>query len=806
MKASGRTMAGIMAAAMTLTIYSCSNSGSGNGNSPDKQDSQSVQQTLDKAYSAIEIEDIPLKNIYAISRLGDSGEFLVTGNADGDTKIYVADSEFSEFTPIDFSLDKSGNKEGYFSAYPVSDGTIAVRSEITDYGDFEVPDWEDPDFDYENFDFDSFRAAAKTTYSISILDRQGNILSENEITGLEKYKTEDENEDNYFYLGDMVPCGENFLIRIGSSDGDCYVTIGTDGVLGDKVDLGDEVWLDNFGEDSNGNFVYTMWEDGKNVLKTLDPDTMKLSDEDISLEALDNGYLNGNFIKGTGDYLVYASTGNGLIGLKSDGTADEIINWMDSDIVGQYVRNIAALDNGDFLIVHNNWNDNSTKVYRMTKADPSEFSSVKLINLVTMYGGTELLDKVSEFNRENTEYRIRVEEYGKYDEYDRETERMTNSAEKQLKLDIASGKTFDIYCFDSYDSSLFRNLSGKGMFADLYQFMGSNETVSKEDILPNILTLCEDDGKLTSLPVSFSFETMVVKKKFADKESWTIDEMAEIYEGLSDKMSFINYADSKTGTFYNLYDPMSGIFTDTKKGTSSFDSPEFVKLLEFCNGLDLPTDDPDWKTMTEEEMMEHHQNISVACYNDKALTTYSYIGNAREFLRKKYGEFGEDISLIGYPSVPGNGGIIDLYSTYAIFENSPHKEVCWDFISGFFDKDSYADSYFFPVVKAAFEKQLDETMEDPYYIDNDGKKHTYKSTYYLSESQPDIEIPNLNKDERAMLEDYISGITTVNANNRSIREIVTEEADAFFHGERASAQATADMIQSRVSIVVSEQS
>lgn len=804
MKALRKSIAGIMAMSMTLTICSCSNSKSGNGNSPDKQNSQSVQQVLDKAYSAIELEDIPIRNISIISQLGDSGEFLVTGYDENyETSIFIADGGFSEFRSVGFSLDKSGNKEGNFSAYPASDGTIAVRSEITDYGDFEIPDWEDPDFDKENFDYDAFRAAAQTTYRMSILDRKGSVLSENEITGLDRYQPE-EDDESYFYVGELFPCGEDFLIRLGGSDGERYVVIGADGVLGDEVELGEDVWLDCYGEDANGNFVYTMWEDGKNVLKTLDPDTMKVGGEAVSLE--DNGYIRC-IAKGTGDHLAYLSTESGLVGLNADGSTDEIINWMDSDIVGQYVRSVTALDNDDFLIVYNNWNDNSTKVYRMTKADPSEFDSVKLIDLVTIYSSTELLDKVNEFNRENTEYRIRTEDYGKYYEFG-DDGKMINSPENQLKMDLAAGKTFDIFCFDSYDSALFQTFSNKGMFADLYQLMDSTGNMSKDDFLPNILSLNETDGKLTSLPISFSVETLAVKKKFADKESWTIDEMAEIYEGLSDKMSLISFCYSKPGVFTTLYDSLAETFADVKKGTSSFDSPEFVKLLEFCDGLDIPVEEPDWEHMTNEENEANYMENFTAPRNDKALTMSVYLSSPREYIDKRYGTFGEEISLIGYPSVSGNGALLHFDDTYAIFESSPYKEVCWDFITTLFEGDANENAYRyrFPVIKEQFEKYLDEGMEDPYYYDNNGKKQTYKNTVYISDSQPSVEVPNLTKEERDMLEEYVLSATYVKSYNDSIRDIVSEEATAFFHGERSSAQETADMIQSRVSILVSEQS
>ena len=96
-------------------------------------------------------------------------------------------------------------------------------------------------------------------------------------------------------------------------------------------------------------------------------------------------------------------------------------------------------------------------------------------------------------------------------------------------------------------------------------------------------------------------------------------------------------------------------------------------------------------------------------------------------------------------------------------------------------------------------------MEDPYWIDRDNKKVTYKDTVYINGEEK--EIPNLSKADRDMIYNYVMNADASSTNffNDDVDKIVDEETNAYFAGER-SAEDTAKMIQNRVSIMLSEQS
>ena len=96
-------------------------------------------------------------------------------------------------------------------------------------------------------------------------------------------------------------------------------------------------------------------------------------------------------------------------------------------------------------------------------------------------------------------------------------------------------------------------------------------------------------------------------------------------------------------------------------------------------------------------------------------------------------------------------------------------------------------------------------MSRPYYIDSDtNKKVEYDDTYYIGDKE--IKIKPLTKEEADFLSDYIKNTTAISETySEDAMVIITEEVNAYFAGEKTAEEA-ADMIQNRVSLLISEQS
>ena len=67
----------------------------------------------------------------------------------------------------------------------------------------------------------------------------------------------------------------------------------------------------------------------------------------------------------------------------------------------------------------------------------------------------------------------------------------------------------------------------------------------------------------------------------------------------------------------------------------------------------------------------------------------------------------------------------------------------------------------------------------------------------------EVIIEPMTTEEASEFTEFLSSLTLVGAHDESMMEIVTEEAQAFFEGQK-SAQEVADIIQSRMKIYISE--
>lgn len=801
-------LAGIMAMTCMLSTVSCFESKEINESKAEQQSSQ-IQEMMEKSYKAIEMEaELPISEIHNLSPIGDTGKILITGYSVIDEQYtpqaFITDYDFIDFQEIDLGIEASDSYQPNMNYVVTNSGKIFAVVTITDYGDFEMPDFNDPDFDYENFDFEAMDAAATTHHHIYALDETGNVISENEIKGLEKYGDEELN-GGQVYLNECFALGsDNVGISISGSMDMTYVTVDAEGNISEPLDFSNGEYFYPSGTDIDGNFVYITYDETGTVLKTLDAETMSVSPDVVSFDETSPNF--SDIIKGSGDYRVYLSSNTSLYGLKADGTLDEIINWIDSDLTGDYINGLIPVDGGDFLITENNWTNGETNIYRLTKRDVSEIENVQIINMVVEYADQGVTERVKEFNKTNGEYRIKVEDYSQYYVWDEESQKQTNTPDKQLKQDLAAGKDVDIICM-SGNSSLFSNLSRKGALVDMYEMLEKDAELSKDDLVPTILSICETDGKLTSLASSFYISTLGCKSKHFDKENWTIDEFIETCKNLPEGMKPFKSGNTNFEIFSRLiYN--SADFIDYNNATCSFNTPEFIKLLEFCNEYPNAAegDEIDWENATNEEMNAYWEETEVALRNDKALLADIYIDNPRSYARAVQGEIGDAVTLVGNPSNNGTGATIYPSTAYAIMENSDCKDICWDFIKEVFSEEnqSYQDIYDIPALRSAFDKMLDDSMEPPYYLDENGKKVEYEDTHYIGGKE--IKINPLTQEERDLLEAYIiNAKPAVFYYNDEVTNIITEETEAYFAGDKTAEQ-TAEIIQNRVSILISEQS
>lgn len=797
-----RYISGISALLMMSSVCSCSLTKGENSDSNSPQSVQTADEVVKNSYSAIDIEaEIPLDYVDQIFYVRDSANVIISGTKNEENVIYMSDIDFTDFREVAFNFERPKNSQYYTRLTVAPDGTIYALVTLIDYGDFVLPDYSDPNFDYENFDYDAMNESAQYTCTLYTLGTDGEIISENELTNLDKFGIN--TEEDAVHIRDITACPDGTLIVSFSGEEETYCTMNADGELLKKIDTGSIHWVNLLGNDSDGNAVCACYTESGPSIMNIDMEAGKFTESNIDVnESGDFSNITG-INAGIEEYNLLLTTSNALYGTDKDGNVTEIINWLDSDIKGNSVRSVIASADGDYIIYYEDYETSKSGFARLTERDPEELANQTIITVGMLYSDSSVTSKITEFNKTNTDYRIKVADYSKYDKWDDEGNR-TGSAEKELKMDIVSDKAPDMII--TYDYSIISELAPKGAYANLYDYLKDDEDLSKDDILPNVLKASEINGKLYALSPTFSVQTMACKTKHCDKENWTLDDMIEIFDANPD-MDFSQYNLARQYVFEDIVRSCDS-FVDYKKKTCSFDSGEFKKILEFCNRFPDESKMINWETATQEEMDEYYSERDVALRNDKALLGSISLYDFREYMVQKKGMFGDDITFVGIPSDDGKGAYMVLNNAFAILDSSPSKDACWDFVKTFFTEEEYANqnrggSVGLPTRVSAFEKSADESMEKPYFLNEDGTKEEYDMNYYMGGQE--FTVDPLTQKERDYIVDYIKGTEKIlSGYSDEIINIITEEVDKYFKGSCTSSQAV-DMIQNRVSLFISEQ-
>lgn len=786
-----RMTAVLSAFAIAVSAVSCGKK------NDDKKEAKTADKVIANSYSAVKLEsDLDLNYVRNMEYVPDAERLFISGYYYDESKEeggYVLCSTDIDLTDcIRAEIPNEDPENGYSNMVTTlaADGNIWAFYCITDYGDYKLP--EEGDFDED--EYAERMKNAKYSYILKKYNFEGEELTSSELNDIEEYVGD---SDYGVYIDSINETSSgDIMIRV-SGMGESNILVSPDGTCKGSIEL-DEMYIYYTAVAADGRIAVAGYEDDGTNIRYIDPETMEPDGDPIAI-----GEMNGRaeLMKGSGDYNLLFSSSTGLCGVTKDGDVKEIINWVDSDLCGDFVNAVADIGDGEFLIYYQAYTDAGTDqngFYRLSARNMDDLKNTKVITVAMMYPDSDITSRISEFNKQNNGYRITVEDYSKYSEYDSKTETVINSPAKQFQLDVISGKVPDMLV--TYDRSTISLLAGKGLFADLYDIMDKSDGLSKDDILPNVLKANEIDGKLYSISPFFSVNTWAAKADIVDHQGWTLNEMIETYDKYKDKMSFTTW-DYKDSILYSLIYQCSD-FIDYEKGTCNFDSPDFIKLMEFCNQFPSYEENAD----DDGEIIMMGDDNDTKLRNGKVLIDDFYLSNPSDYAREKQGRFGTDITLVGYPDNEGSGGVLSFYNYFSIIDSSPNKEQCWDFINMFFAEDYNNQSMWnFPSRVSAFEQCMEQSMSRPYYIDSEtNKKVEYDDTYYAGDKE--IKIKPLTKEEADFISDYIKNTTAVSGDySDDVANILQEEIKAYFAGEKTAEEA-ASMIQNRASLLISEQS
>ncbi len=409
--------------------------------------------------------------------------------------------------------------------------------------------------------------------------------------------------------------------------------------------------------------------------------------------------------------------------------------------------------------------------------------NVQVIRLATCSGvdfnGDQLLrNAVSSFNALSPDYRIELIDYGVYNEgYD------ASVGMNRLNADITAGNEPDIYDLWSLTSA---NYVSKGLISDLKPWFEQDSEINYEDMIPSATAALERDGHLYDFVPSFTVTTVFSSEdRIGKTEHLTVDDFLDLAQQHGAQQMF-GAGMTRDGFLTRLIAYTGKEYVDRVHGTCSFDSPEFVRLLQYVSQLPEEKDETlgDW-----ERIYFGKQNLY--CTGG---------GNLIRWICYADSVFGGESRSIGFPATNGNGVAMTPTIRLGMSAKSEIQDGVWAFF-----KFLLSDSFQYKVGDVPMmQKALDRIIEK-WVSEMDGEKAL--GLVGVMDGQhfnTTIPLATLDESKKERAIQIIQSIDCVNEYDSNLFDIIWQEVNAYLGGGKTAEQAAAT-IQSRASIYMAEQ-
>lgn len=398
------------------------------------------------------------------------------------------------------------------------------------------------------------------------------------------------------------------------------------------------------------------------------------------------------------------------------------------------------------------------------EAGDEDSDRIKL-TLACWMSNWELEADVEYFNSLQDEYEVEILAF--YDSQNPDTN--FDTAMQRMNIALMTSEVADIFYLNSMDTA---SMINAGRLADLYPLMEADENFNTDNYFMNILELHEQDGALYEFFKYFQIGALCGPEPImGERRSWTIDEYLNFASEVDLNEGELLCGNGREAMLSFLVQFALEDFIDMDTGTCRFDTPEFEKVLEFA--------------------------ASFPERNMEGLLSTSWFDGVSEYIYYK-DNYGVAPRYVGHPSNYSAGPCAMALYSYGISEYTQYRETAWDFIMAIIDPNkpvlSMSADTGIPLRKDVFLDELERSMLD---ADNENSLiHGWtngQGKSYEPLTQEDV--------------DYIYNLVTTikdsRFRNKSIDDIIWEEAKAFFAGDKTVGETVA-LIQSRVSLYLGE--
>ncbi|MBE5884152.1 MAG: extracellular solute-binding protein [Lachnospiraceae bacterium] len=664
----------------------------------------------------------------------------------------------------------------YYEYTSLNYATIGSNGKMYAIKDYYKEDYSDPE-----------KIVSVNEISVCCWNLDGSLQWESEVENLQT-------EESWSYVQNMIAMEDGSLVILINGDKQEKMSVTADGNVSARQSLSDNAMIlanaNNISVKEDGILSVVYWDDA-------DGYSMKMATYDLQNDVLgesiklpDSFMMSGynTLTSGPGADLIYTDS-NGVFKFNiGDEMPTQIMSYINSDMTTTSINNLLMVDDTRFVGFYYDNYDNKTKAGIFTKVNPEDIQDKRVIVLGGNYIDYDLKLRVVDFNRNSMKYRVVIKEYQQYSTMDDYMASYT-----QLNNDILSGSMPDILIADN--NVAVENYISKGLVADVGALIKKDDELSQKEFMENVFKAYQVNDKLYYVIPSFNVRTMLAKTAHVgNRDTWTMQDMQNILQGMPEGAQAFGDL-TRDSFFYTMMRFCGSDFVDVSTGKCNFNSQDFISMLEYANTLPVEFSEEYWG---EDYWMTYESQYR----DDKTLLMECYVSNPRDMVRYLNGYFGEEVSYIGFPTESGKGSTLDANQRFVLSAKSNNLDGAWEFVR-YYLTDEYQNGlqWELPVNKTAFVNKVNEAMENPYYLDENGQKIEYEDSFYINGEELPLE--NLNQNQVNQFISFVESVDKQSYFNNDIQNIITEETAAFFEGQK-TAQAVADIIQSRVQIYVNE--
>ena len=495
--------------------------------------------------------------------------------------------------------------------------------------------------------------------------------------------------------------------------------------------------------------------------------------------SLSNGGYYALFLPGTEEYDLYCAGNLSLYGLKLGENekpveAETLLTWLNCDMDGTNLIALETDKSGGFLALTNDLTQDPEAISLQAQSiDPNQGKVT--LTMACRNLPSSVSAAVRKFNRQSAEYRIEIKDYGA----------AAIGGVDRLTTDLNAGNVPDLFCTDGID---LQPLISGGWLENLWSYIDADAVLSRDSLVMPLFEAMSFQGGLYAVTGGFTLKTtLALSAVVGDEPGWSIAEMQQAASSLPD-LELISHRYTRELVVDDIVQFYAQSFMDMEAGTASFDSPEFVELLEYA--LQYPTEVP----ATEDSWMLQGRQLF------RRIELYSLESSRRWQARLTAGAEGSVWK--GYPGIKGSGCVFCPETPIAMSAGGKHKEAAWAFLRSILLPENQG-------YNAAWSVQMEQYESTPSNREvfdamiRDMCSPPEVPTYLENSDGLSIEITGWSQQEADAFYALIDNTVTLQQPEGSVSEILRDEMQRFFAGQQ-DARATASAIQNRVQLYLAE--